>query len=174
MILTLTTTVLAAISLQTADPLAPARGGDQLCYVPDAAAKTCMSIAAYSFGADGVIVSDARTAISASPVITMTTRTPIMIRDGFDCSNASDLTEQIVAIHVTGAALEGASFETTRTQIATEVANVIGGDEVCTVYQTQADGTLLAVSRVDGNDRADLSTPVLWIKPGEGWTVSSS
>lgn len=164
---------LATLSSPAADPLAPARDGKQLCFNVDGAARTCTALSSYEFAADGGIVMTSDTVVSVSPRLVLTTRTPVVIKDGAECSSAAGFADQITGIQYEGTALTGDILASARQQVATEAAKVIGGDEVCSTYVTGSDGALTAVTTVDGVAKPEMSGPVEWIEP-TGWTLAAA
>jgi hypothetical protein len=88
----------AAPSAVVADPLAPARIGDLQCYGADPVRKTCRALAGYSFEADGKILNKAEVVLQESPLVTMTTVSPVTMRDGAVCGPLSGVDKAQIAV----------------------------------------------------------------------------
>jgi hypothetical protein len=161
----------ALLLAQDAGPLEPARGGLVQCYDPDRAARTCRAIGAYRFTADGVVWNDAQTVISPSPRIVLRATTKVYVRDSAECTLPESRADEITAIEVNGTTLQGDVFETARKQIADAVQATLGAGELCSTYHPNPDGSLRAVTVIDGVERPELESTVLWIDPAEGWTL---
>ena len=157
---------------QDAGPLEPGRSGKLQCYGPDVAAKTCTAIGAYRFEADGTIWNEARSQISAAPVIILHGASKVYMKDGAECARSENRAEEITGIEVDGTRLEGAQFEGVRQQIAANISAVLGDGEFCSTFVPNADGTLKAAVTVNGVVRPEFESTVLWIEPDAGWTVA--
>lgn len=172
MILTLTAAV-AAMAIQTSDPLGPAREGKLLCVDADAAAKTCNAIATYTFNADGSIVSESRAAVSPSPMIVLTTRTRVVVRDGQECASTSGFADQITGVEIDGQVLAGEQLSGVREMIAGQILAVLGEGELCSAYAAAADGKVAYTVTLDGVARPELNGTAMWIDPAEGWRITA-
>lgn len=171
--MSLTALLFAALALSQSDPLAPAREDQVQCYMPNVAAKTCRAIGAYRWAADGSITNDASVALNAAPLVILNSATPVYVRDGGVCTRTVPAATQTTSILVNGTALTGSAFEAANAQVGAAVDGLYGvGTEVCTTYPTQADGTLQALVTVNGTARPELTSPVIWVRPSDGWRVA--
>ena len=125
----------------------------------------------YRFAPDGVIWNDARNLINASPRVVLYATGKVYVRDGAECARPENRAEEITGVEVDGARLEGEQFELVRKQIADSMQASLGDGEFCSTYHPNPDGTLRAVVTIDGVERPEFESTVLWIDPAEGWTL---
>lgn len=163
---------LAALTVQSTDPLAPARAGKHLCVNADAAAKTCNAISVYTFGADGSIVSENRAAISPAPMVVLTTRTPVTMRGDQECSSTAGFADQITSVEIDGQPLAGDQLAGARQMIATQLQAALGEGELCSTYAPAADGKVDYTVTLNGAARPELNGSALWIGADAGWRVA--
>lgn len=154
----------------TADPLAEARSGMVQCYAPDTARRTCKSIAGYAFGPQGV-TNQAEVLISPSGPMVMKTNAPVAVRQGAVCGPVRaediDASELLFA----GRPITGEQAQHVKAQLKGGMGELLG-QEVCTAYVAGPQGLTTQVS-VNGTAAPEMSnTPVIWVRPGEGWTVA--
>jgi hypothetical protein len=166
------TAALAALTFQSADPLAPARDGKVLCIGADAAAKTCDAIGRYSFEADGAISSETRALISASPVIILVTRTPVYMRGELECSQTAGYADQIVGMEVEGQGVPDGQLAGMRTAIAAQMSAALGEGEMCSIWSPAVDGKVTYTATLNGVDKPEMAGEALWIDADAGWTVA--
>ncbi len=166
--------LILAVALQAAppavagaDPLAPARIGDVQCYTPDPVRKTCRALGGYSFGADGQILNKAQVILQASPLVTMTTVSPVTVRDGAVCGPLSGVDKAQIAVR--GHRLPEEDAAPIRAQIAQSMAATLGKD-VCTTYRRSGDWWIAEVT-MNGAARPDLQDTVLWVPASAGYSV---
>jgi hypothetical protein len=156
----------------TADPLAPARQGQVQCYDPVPAQKLCRAIGSYEFGADGSISNLATTRLQDSPAIVMFARSPVVIRDGKECSVGPLKPEDIEKIEVNGQPLDAATLTIARGQIVAGLPDFLkSGQLLCSAYAPGADGTTTATVDIGGVAHPELTATILWVNPAEGWKV---
>ncbi|GAA0638676.1 hypothetical protein [Brevundimonas lenta] len=163
---------LALLLAQDAGPLEPGRSGQVQCYGPDVAARTCTAIGAYRFAEDGTIWNDAQNLINAAPRIVLHATAKVYVRNDAECARQENRGDDITAIEVDGVPLEGQALETARKQIADNMQTVLGDGEFCTTYHPNPDGSLRAAVTIDGVDRPEFESTVLWIDPAQGWTLA--
>jgi hypothetical protein len=157
----------AAPPAVTADPLAPARIGDVQCYTADPVRKTCRAMGGYSFGADGKILNKAEVVIQASPVMTMTTVSPVTVRDGAVCGPLSGIDKAQISFR--GRRLPEEDAASIRTQLLASMAPMLG-KEVCTTYRRSGEWWIAEVT-MDGVARPDMQDTVLWVPASAGYVV---
>jgi len=150
-----------------ADPLAPARIGDLQCYGADPVRRTCRAMGGYSFAADGQILNKAEVVLQDSPLVTMTTVSPVTLRDGAVCGPLSGVDKAQIAVR--GRRLPEAEAASIRARLLESMAPMLG-KEVCTTYQRSGDWWIAAVT-MDGVVRQDMSDTLLWVPPSAGYTV---
>ena len=168
--LVLSLAALAAPDAGPADPLAPARDGMMQCYGPDAARRTCKSIAGYTFGSDGVM-NQAEVLVSPAGPMVMKAATPVVVREGAVCGpvRAEDIDASQVVF--AGRPLAGAQAEKVKAQMKSGLGPVLGA-EVCTTYVPAPQGYTTQVT-VNGTPAPDMSnSQVIWVRSDEGWTVA--
>lgn len=170
--MSLAAAVLATLTLQQPDPLAPARTGQALCYEPDAARQTCYGTASYRWLDDGTIVSDIVVAASAIPAIFVHSSAPVYIRGDAECTRLVPSAGQITAIYEEGERLTGSEFESFRRILGSIIDHTNGpGREMCFTYEPLADGDFKSTARIDGMERPDLEGTVRWVRLADGWRI---
>ncbi len=165
--LILTLALQAAAPAASADPLGPARIGDLQCYRPDTVRKTCRALAGYSFGADGKILNRAEVLLQDSPPVTMTTVSPVTVKDGAVCGPVSGIDKAQIAFR--GRRIPEADAVPIRAQIQQSMAETLG-KEVCTTYRRSGDWWVATVT-MDGVARPDMQDTVLWVPASAGYSV---
>lgn len=154
------------------DPLAPAREGKLLCNRPNKDHKTCLSINSYTFKSDGTISNSSTSLLSPTQPVTMTTVTSVAIRNGAYCGRIRKEDLDASVFQANGQKLPDAQAAQLRAQIAGALASLIG-KEICTTFVPDADG-LQAQAKVDGTSEPKFNRHVIWIAPGEGYTIRFS
>ena len=162
--------ILMAMSLALADPLTPATTGQLQCYAPDVARKTCQSLAAYAPLGDGTIINTATVLITPTPVLTMETAAPVTIEGGAVCGaiRRRDLDQARFAVG--GQPLDPAKVEPLRQQIASAFAPILDR-HVCTTHVPDGAAWVANVT-IDGVAQPALSQKVIWVSPGDGYSVA--
>jgi hypothetical protein len=159
--------VQAAAAPAAADPLAPARIGDLQCYGADPVRRTCRAMGGYSFAADGQILNKAEVVLQDAPLVTMTTVSPVTVRDGAVCGPLSGVDKAQIAVR--GRRLPEADAAPIRAQLMQSMASMLG-KEVCTTYRRSGDWWIAQVT-LDGAARPDMSDTLMWVPPSAGYTV---
>ena len=157
----------AAAAPTVADPLAPARIGDLQCYGADPVRKTCRAMAGYSFGADGKILNKAEVVLQDSPLVTMTTVSPVTVRNGAVCGPLSGVDKAQIAVR--GRRLPEAEAAPIRAQLLESMAPMLG-QEVCTTYRRSGEWWIAGVT-MGGVDRPDMGDTLLWVPASARYTV---
>ena len=171
--MSLAAALLATLTLQQPDPLAPARTGQVLCYEPDAVRQTCYGIASYRWLGDGTIVSDIVVAASKVPAVFVHSSAPVFVRGDAECTRLVPGADQITAIYEDGQRLVGSEFESFRRTVGSIIDRANGpGRELCLTYEPAANGALNSKARVDGVARPDLEGTARWVRPADGWRVA--
>jgi hypothetical protein len=152
------------------DPLLPARTGRLQCYAPDAAHKTCGSLAGYRADGAGRYLNRAEIPLTPDGSLTMTITTPVRIVSGAVCGpiRAEDIARAEVRIAGTPMAAGQAA------PLLARVAQAFGpliGHEICTRYEPEADGFVSRAS-LDGIYRPDLDQRMIWVDPADGYRVA--
>lgn len=161
-----------AVAAPDAGPLEPARTGLVQCYSPDLKNRTCNAMGAYRFEADGVIWNDARNMVLAIPQIVIYASSKVLVRGDAECALSTDIEADITAVEVDGVPLAGDLYQTVRKQIADGRQAAFGEGEFCSTYHPNPDGTLRAVVTLDGVERPEFESTVVWIDPADGWTLA--
>lgn len=167
MISLLLAAALQAAAPAAADPLAPARIGDLQCYGPDPVRKTCRAMGGYSFGADGKILNKAEVVLQDSPLVTMTTVSPVTVRNGAICGPLSGVDKAQIAVR--GRRLPEADAAPIRARLLESMAPMLG-QEVCTTYRRSGDWWIAEVTMA-GVARQDLGDTLIWVPASAGYTV---
>ncbi|HWW27582.1 MAG TPA: hypothetical protein VNZ85_16990 [Caulobacter sp.] len=150
-----------------ADPLAPARIGDLQCYGADPVRKTCRAMGGYSFAAGGQILNKAEVVLQDAPLVTMTTISPVTVKDGAVCGPLSGVDKAQIAVR--GRRLPEADAAPIRAQLMQSMAAMLG-KEVCTTYRRSGDWWIAEVT-MDGVARQDMNDTLLWVPASAGYTV---
>lgn len=167
MISLLLAAALQAAAPAAADPLAPARIGDLQCYGADPVRRTCRAMGGYSFTADGQILNKAEVVLQDAPLVTMTTVSPVTVRDGAICGPLSGVDKAQIAVR--GRRLPEADAAPIRARLLESMAPMLG-KEVCTTYRRSGDWWIAEVT-MDGLARQDMNDTLLWVPPSAGYTV---
>ncbi|MFT3726920.1 MAG: hypothetical protein QM759_03760 [Terricaulis sp.] len=168
--------VMAAASTanaQQADVLAPARHGELQCYAPNVQAKTCEALESFTFDPQGKITNVGEAAIYPSPLVIMNLSTAVEVRsDGAVCGPLLQQDIDHMTFTVDGQAPSDEQMQSMRTQFGQQAASLIGVD-TCTTFTPAADGALNANATIGGVPRPDMTTTVLWVRPGDGYHVAA-
>lgn len=152
-----------------AGPLAPAAGGKLQCFVPDMAKHTCQTLDSYARDASGALQNTSTVVVSTEPTITMTTRTPVIIREGRVCSAVRDEDMAQATFAIDGKPADVRQTADLRTHMSAAIKPLVG-HEVCTTY-TQSGAAFVARSTLDGAPQPD-SEAFVWISPSDGWKIA--
>jgi hypothetical protein len=155
---------------QDGDVLAPARQGQMQCFVPDAARKTCQSIGAYVFEANGVIQNTADVLIVPEPAIVMRITAPVTVRDNAVCGPLTLDDVNHAQFTISGRPASDEETQQIRAEVAQQLAPLINV-ETCVGVRT-VDGALRAETALNGVLRPDLSQPIIWVRPEDGYRVA--
>lgn len=158
---------LAGSALAAADPVAPARSGQQQCYSPNREAKTCRAINAYSFEGRKVIV-HARTLLSA-PII-MLREAEVDTSSGAICGRIRGEDLDRTTFLIRGQPASAKDTADLRKEVKAQYADLIG-KLFCTSYKGRGPELTAGVS-IDGVPQKDVSDQMLWIDPKDGWQVA--
>jgi hypothetical protein len=159
----------AAVAAPLPPPITPASDGKLQCYAPNVAAKSCQSLAAYEATPDGRIVNPATVLISAAPLITMRTVTPVTIKANQVCGYVQP--EDIEAAEFVvgdGPATSAQAAKLRQKMLAAQKG--VFGREICTAYVTEGDA-LIAKASVDGVSEPAMDQRVMWVSPSDGFAV---
>lgn len=152
-------------------PLAPARDGKGQCFRPDAAAKTCASIAWYGWDDKGYLNDHLLVALpSKDAAVVMIIDKAAALKDGAVCSpiRVEDIVE--AKFTVNGAPADDATTDHLRQAVANGWAGV-DRTLVCVTFTPDGDG-FRADETMNGEARPDLTQHVIWVGKDDGWTVA--
>jgi len=123
----------------------------------------------YTFGAGGSISNDAEMLVLSDPFVVMSMSSPVVVRGGALCGplREEDLARATFAVN--GAAASAEDAESLRRAITRQMAPTMNL-EVCTTF-TPVDGGFRADSSVAGTPHPEMSEPVLWVNPADGWRI---
>jgi hypothetical protein len=161
----------AVLALVDPDPLAPARTGQVQCSEPDVEQKTCESIGSYRFEPDGRIVSKGEIIVHDGARILIIAEDEVYVRDGAECSSDPLAPDQIRSIEIDGEALSGDGLNTLRQELVTALNEALGDGELCSTYHPKPDGSMVVLTTVAGQPRADLTSTVRWVRREDGWRL---
>ena len=151
-------------------PITPAAQGQLQCYTPDAARRTCRSLAAYKSKANGAIDNIAIVLISQSPSISMTTVSRVVIKANQVCGLIRPRDIDAARFALGDRPADSAQTAALRQQMQSAMKGFFG-HEICTTY-VPADGSLLAKVTVDGASQPTMDQRVIWVSPTDGYKVS--
>jgi len=157
----------AATPAALSDPLAPARAGKLECHSPDAARKRCAVLIGYRFGDDGVIANRTEALLSVEPWINMKLNASVAVQDGEVCGpfEGADKAEVLMNGQPADAAVTAEVRKTMQTFFDT-----FKGKQRCTAYERDGAGYKTTVT-AKGAVHPMESQPMIWVEPGDGWTV---
>lgn len=155
---------------QNADPLAPARTGQLQCFEPNLAAKTCQSIGAYTFHANGVIDNPAQILISPSPAIVINVNSPVTVRGNAICGALAAADIERATFTIYGVATTADETAEIRSNLARELAPIIG-QESCLTLTPDGNG-FRADTTMGGVPQPQLVQRVIWIGANDGYRVA--
>jgi hypothetical protein len=151
-----------------ADPLAKAHEGQLQCYRPVAAKKLCAALSSYSFQGSS-ISNKADVLLGVNPALVMTTLSPVTLKVEAVCGKSREADIQAASFTVDGAKLPEDKAAGLRAQLIDSMKPMFG-KEVCTTYVPSGAG-LSATVTLDGKARPDLTQPVIWVKPSDGYKI---
>lgn len=154
-----------------ADPLARARAGELQCDGPDVANRTCKAISSYVFAPDGAVTNKSESLISPSGPMIMRTSSDVTVRDGAVCGPVSGADIDRSEILFAGRPITGQQAEQVKTQLKSGLGPMLGA-EVCTRFAPAETGYKTQVTINGQAAPPEAGVQVMWIKPGEGWTVA--
>jgi len=148
------------------DILARAREGHIQCFQPDRALRTCKGMVAYKFGDDGGITSRAQVLMDESGPAVMVVTSPVVVTDGAVCGRLESLAgaQFVVAGQPATPGQDGGY------RLLLSVAPKKG--EVCARWAPVGNGGYWATATIDGRAQKDFDQRVIWVEPGEGFTVA--
>jgi hypothetical protein len=165
-------TILAAVTIAQAQelqpPIAQAASGQLQCYQPNIASKTCRSIAGYRTTVDG-IVNTATVMLSAKPLITMETVTPVEIKNGQVCGKLRAHDFETAKLLMDGSPVNAEIDEALRKQLSAGLQSEFG-HEICTAYI--ADGGGFIAKATDNGVPVPGKQRLIWVSPGDGYKVA--
>lgn len=159
----------SAAAAELPEPLGPAGEGRLQCYEPDAARRTCMSLAGYA-PVGGAIIETTSVLVNPDPLVVMRTAAPVQVEDGAICGVARRRYVETAAILVEGdRALSEVDAAPVRQQILTVVQPYLDR-KICTTYRRDGDGWMTKAT-LDGTPQPALDQRMIWVSPGDGWRV---
>jgi hypothetical protein len=154
----------------TTNPLALAEHGLVQCWYPDSARKTCRTIASYRKTGPGAYDNKALVPVSPQGQITVETHTPVVIKGDAVCGPIRMHDVKAGTLRKDGKIVSPAMAQPTLDKVAQMVAP-LDGLETCTRYEASGSDLTAKVS-ISGKYRSDLDSPVKWIGPTDGYTVT--
>lgn len=162
--------MVAPVSAQDGDVLAPARTGQLQCFEPNVAAKTCQSLGGYTFHANGGIDNTAEILLAPSPVIIMRATGPVTVENNAICGplRAEDIDNATFTIN--GAPAGEPEAANLRAAMRQQLAPLIGV-QTC-VSLTQEGDIFRTNSTIAGTLRPELAQRMIWVGANDGWRVA--
>jgi hypothetical protein len=121
----------------------------------------------YSFEADGRILNRAEVVLQDSPLVTMTTISPVTVRGGAVCGPLSGVDKAQIAVR--GRRLPEADAAPIRAQLQQSMASMLG-QEVCTTFRRSGDWWIAEVT-MSGVARPDMNDTLIWVPASAGYTI---
>jgi hypothetical protein len=161
-----------ALSLAAAlpGPLAPASDGRLQCFVPNLAKKSCQSLDAFARDSSGVIQSTATVLLSSEPLITMTTRSPVDLKDGRVCGPVRTQDVMEATFTVGGQPADPRQTADLRLHVSDAMKTLVG-HEICVGYVKNGEAWI-AKSFLDGSPQLDSDEAFIWVPPSANYKVS--
>src|SRR5262245_7143860 len=169
--LSLAAIVLAAAPIMSgpADWLSQAQAGRLACAAPNAAKKSCISLARYSLSKNGTVEESAETLIPLQPPLTFTTKKTFRIRSGSACGIFTQKDIDSAVFFREGRPVQGRKVEQVREVLNNAFLDYVDR-EICMSFVPSGSSFEARVS-VGGLDYPHLSQPVIWVRPTDGFTV---
>lgn len=169
-ILGLSAAALAAAPADAAGQIDQLKAGKLQCYGPNMARKTCAALSGYTFNG-GTIMNQAEVLISADPVGTMKTNSPVTVKGEAICGTPSKKDIDDAVITSGGQVLSAAQAAGVKAQIWANMAPS-AGKELCTMYTPGAGGTFTTSYTLAGQPTSIPSTTVILVGANEGYRVA--
>lgn len=162
---------IALAAASVAEQMAPAQKGMLQCQMPDMLFKTCASLTKVVVsGPEAYRVETSLLVNPVGPVVaTVTSNLTVQGNAICDKNDPADIDAASVAIggKPAPAAAAARHIATLRRTLAT-----FSRKTVCTEIVAGEGGNLKVQGRVDGTRIPALDYDMIWVKPGEGWTVA--
>jgi hypothetical protein len=160
--------ITAAQAQELLPPIAQAASGQMQCYQPNKANKSCRSLAGYRVTVDG-ISNTAVVMLSAKPLITMETVTPVEIKNGQVCGKTRAHDIETAKLLMNGSPVSPEIAETIRKQLFAGLQSEFD-HEICTAYIPDGDGFIAKAT--DNGVPIPAEPRVIWVSPGAGYKVA--
>lgn len=163
--------ILAGASVQAdIDVLAQSKSGKVLCSNPDAATKTCSSIASYNASADGSVIETTEVLLTPDQPITLTMSIGTEVAGGSICGvmTLDDLRRG--QVRANGEALQPDRNALVLERLETSMGS-LAGKRVCDAIRIENQG-LVKYGQVEGVDIKLPGKPVMWVSTKEGYKVA--
>lgn len=151
-----------------ADPLAPARAGKLQCHAPNAATKSCRSLATYAFAADGTISNKAEVLLAPQMGLIMTVTSSVAVKNGAVCGALPTFDQATFVMN--GQPAHEPTTQAIRQQLGQAMAPMVG-KEICTTYKPDGDG-FTAEATMGGQPAPGGAQKVIWVAPTDGYKVA--
>lgn len=160
--------LLAAAAPGDTDPMAPALAGQMRCETPDAQAKTCKAIIAYTKQADGSWIAHSKRLLPFGD-LTMETNASVTLSDGALCGTISHDDMMAAKLSTPDGPMAPEAASPILEQISGFVAAYYG-KRVCSRLVQDGAGLKSEVT-VDGAAAPQLTQQVIWIGKDDGYTL---
>lgn len=158
----------AAVTAPLPDPIAPANEGKLQCFSPNLAAKTCASLNKFSRSPDGAIDNESTVLIAVTPLVTMTTISPVTITGRRVCAVTTPAVIAAAHFTISGAVPDDAHTAELKAKVTKGYGPILG-HTVCTLFEADGSGFTAHIS-LDGLPSPGVDQRVIWV--GDGWTVA--
>jgi hypothetical protein len=152
------------------DPLLPARSGQQQCYAPDTARKTCRAMAQYKFSNDNKVESISQVLVSKNGPVVMMSAAPVTVRAGAVCGTLRAEDVRSAGFLVAGQPAPDVLADQIRNQLIPAMSRDFG-KEVCTTYVPSDTGYTTKVT-ISGVAHPEVVDKVIWVGTNDGYVVA--
>lgn len=153
------------------DPLAPARAGKIQCVSPNREKKTCLAIASFVVGPNGTFDSTVRVLVNPTPAIVMETHAKGTTEGDSTCNVIRAEDYAAATFTMEGAPMDEAVAASIRPQV-TAAIGPMAGKKGCS--RERPEGDLIASDvTLDGVAHPEMAQKLIWVNPGEGYTLGA-
>lgn len=160
----------AVAGVSDIDVVANSKAGMKLCSNPDAATKTCSTIASYAAADDGSFVETGEVLLAADQPITLQTAIPVTIDGDSICGQLTDAALAGAKVRVGGAQLPPDRHAMALASLTAKLKPLVGR-KTCDGLRMEG-GKLMKYGQVERVDVNLPGKPVIWIAADSGYRVA--
>lgn len=170
--------IILSLMFAAATPVSPGTAilsqlneGRMLCSNPDAATKTCSSIASYAASKDGTFVETSEILLPAGQPLTLELSAPAEIKGSLVCGVMSEADLQKGRVRINGSPLPPDQNAAVLSKLSEKLRPMVGR-QVCEELRVE-DGRLMKYGQAERVDIHLPGKPVQWISKADGYRVGS-